>query len=504
MRRERLKSMTNSTEATTSNSVIKLIHNVMNYTGLPASNCHSILAALSSQNWSEFTFQLSRSIVAKYSYDDFPITPKTIVVKDESSVVSIYNLFCKFNESTEVLDLVDVGKQHTQTKHQIESSITTDYQSTQTVNLQVLQKFQSELLILATAFLNSIKGYILAKDIPVFQTTTKGKQSEVIALNLIPYHDQYVPKHDHGFRVVQLTGVARVSIDGKNFQPYQVIHDLSNFNLTNKLEYQWRDIYSKALGWVSPIQFQQLLNPIFLKDYGFYAITEECINKDGSIYQKLTHAYFSIIEEAATPNLTGYYPARDDDDDDCYYPDQFAFITSEFISYSFQTSDEYYHLVDAFNNECDDFQNSNEYFELLSEFEDGFDFEDSEEYDIALDEFENIIRSELSSDYFQTTQSYFDALNAFESQSIADFKQNKSSPTTYPQINQSPDCAIILYKHIGKVFYIGMTHNNKLSCWRIRNNEPMHIYFRNEVDLVADCYYTGKEYVIANFIAKYW
>jgi hypothetical protein len=436
----------------------RIINQLMNYTCLDSANCVSILDAYNNNNWAEFGFAISRSIVMRYSLVDFGdkrsnqlITNTTglsafgtypINIDDEtisivktnthSSNNEAYNLFTVLQSTlTQKIDSMYCGDYNQRSSQLNFKSINQVYIDQNPKSppkpLRVIERFRSDFLTLATAVYNALTRSMDKVEIPIFEVTKSGKNYTVTDFNLLMYNGAYTPYHNDNWRLLNLTGKARISLNGRDFQDINIIEDLTNFNTTNILEYEWINQTSGIVGWVSPLTFHILSNEKYAQGEQFYGLIKEDKDYEGNTYWKLLHTYYGKLPSIPKYDLSSYYPAIDVDDDqeernnEDYLrhleeldtdPDDITNVVSEVISDLFQDSINYQECLQAFQNtyefyrfidselKSDSFQSSIIYSESLKMFEDN-------------NECFDVIDSSSKSDRFQDTQEYYALLKTF-------------------------------------------------------------------------------------------
>jgi hypothetical protein len=391
------------------------IHQMMTYTGLSAYNCQAILASYHNKNWTEFSFQLARSVVAKYTYSDFPIVGYDVTKDTSNSIVEVYKLLSNSIVSITQSNIIGFGDYCLNVSEMVDDNIQTEYQDPQSDNqykpLKVATKFYSDLLVLATAAFNAIARTNENPIVPIFVTHKNGKNWEVKEVNLLQYNDSYTLLPDQSWTTVQLTGKARISTDGRNFEKSEMMTELTNFNTTNLLEYEWAEAYTDKSGWVSPLNFQDLLDIKYRKGATFHVIHKLHKNYDQTEYSKLFHAFFGPVYRFQIPDLASYSPAieEDDDDQDYYFgtqSDSECIDGKDYEGY-FQDSVEYLIALDCFHNEVTTVDSSDI-------------FQESEGYYIDLDLFHGYVTSYEAAEDYQTFDSYLEEFACFEALHVPD------------------------------------------------------------------------------------
>jgi hypothetical protein len=461
----------------------KIINQLMSYTCLDSANCVSILDAYQNNNWAEFGFEISRSIVMRYSLVDFG-DRKCNQLEIQISAINesnYYTVFCEksqtligenlfYNRASNFESINEVfaffiRSQYQAVKDKTSSnlgetneclsllkSVSMSYQYSDVSPpkpLRVIERFRSDFLTLATAVYNALARSMDNVEIPIFEVTKNGKNYTVTDFNLLMYNGTYTPLHTDNWRLLNLTGNARISLNGRDYQDIKIIEDLTNFNTTNILEYEWINQTSGIVGWVSPLTFHILSNEKYAQGEQFYGLIKEDKDYEGNTYWKLLNTYYGSLPSIPKYDLSSYYPAIDIDDDqdernnEDYLrhleeldtdPDDITNVVSEVISDLFQDSINYQECLQAFHNtyefyrfidselKSDSFQSSIIYSECLKVFEDK-------------NECFDVIDSSSKSDRFQNTQEYYALLKTFVFLGELHYLLNGDLPYTVTEVS---------------------------------------------------------------------
>jgi superfamily II DNA/RNA helicase len=462
----------------------RLMHQMMNYTGLSPYNCYAIIAAYTHKDWSEFSFFLAQSIVAKYTFYDFPragfLTDLT-VKENTNSIVEIYNKFCNTIQPSQPLELGDYGKNHFFIKELEESRMCPDYEEnvlkTQIFDLPVVNQFYTELLELATTVLNVFAKHKGFCNIPIFETKQNGKNLEIQEINLVAYNKEHTILAQSPWCQVHLTGKARASRDGRHYKDAVMLTDLNNFNQLHILEYQFCKSTTGQLGWISAIHFTDILQAKYHEGLPFYAIVNFVKNNDGKESAKLLHAFFG------TPH---------------------KFIPSDISAYS------------ADSNSDDDWSIDADYYDNVPDEE----YEESKEVRTPpiFESFESLQTKEMEEEMLRYAE--LARIGTEDDQLIkpSNYIHPRSKPISKVEnsnLSLHPDCIKVLYVHISKFFYIGQTSTEEIAAWHTESGDRMTTKLKGngkivngkltsieELDLLVYGY-DDRTYTIANFVGKY-
>ncbi len=424
------------------------VQQVMNYTGLSAYNTQLILEAIKSENWSDFSFHLTKSIVERLTFSDFGITKSENCEGSDFklSVVELYNYLCDYRLENLESRFFNLGATNSKSKIRKENNAQVDLIDSIESELskadKVFVRFQSDLNALATALYNALVRTKKDIRIPILKTTKQGKDYEVTNINLQPYYGPYNPESNSNCYPMLLTGIARITNDGRNFTEIPIPSDTANLNPNSGLEYQCKCVLLDKIVWVSPLHFTDINIDTFKNQETFYIFVKTLKDKEGNEALQALHISKQVLSKNQNTNLSNYIdPEELEYLDECQslFESEAWSIYSSRISNYFQTTEAYFIALDEFTNlpinsqvkhesNQEKIQFSPEVFEndddefyyrnvfiYFDENEEDEELEDADDLILIerLDSPDSRITSVEESDFFQNTDEYQNCLLQF-------------------------------------------------------------------------------------------